>query len=183
MKSTSPSNSDSSALLQDWRRSCFFSNIKLFSVFSSADYLSLFTWGSYGIEQSAQNGCQTIKQQKVEGLWTKISGIGSYQDKTDYSCPNTDVLWPTSTKPAAIHSTNNLPWIRLLECCLMNSLPRHVSCFWLTVWGGIWFKLTAWQVLNINFATDLNWSGCYSAFRSKLCKLLDILPATITTNV
>lgn len=118
-----------------------------------------------------------------EGLWTKISGIGSYQDKTDYSCPNTDVLWPTSTKPAAIHSTNNLPWIRLLECCLMNSLPRHVSCFWLTVWGGIWFKLTAWQVLNISFATDLNWRGCYSAFRSKLCKLLDILPATITTNV
>lgn len=97
-----------------------------------------------------------------EGLWTKISGIGSYQDKTDYSCPNTDVLWPTSTKPAAIHSTNNLPWIRLLECCLMNSLPRHVSCFWLTVWGGIWFKLTAWQVLNISFATDLNWRGCYS---------------------
>lgn len=118
-----------------------------------------------------------------EGLWTKISGIGSYQDKTDYSCPNTDVLWPTSTKPAAIHSTNNLPWIRLLECCLMNSLPRHVSCFWLTVWGGIWFKLTAWQVLNINFATDLNWSGCYSAFRSKLCKLLDILPPTITNYV
>lgn len=118
-----------------------------------------------------------------EGLWTKISGIGSYQDKTDYSCPNTDVLWPTSTKPAAIHSTNNLPWIRLLECCLMNSLPRHVSCFWLTVWGGIWFKLTAWQVLNINFATDLNWSGCYSAFRSKLCKLWDILPPTITNYV